>query len=333
MADALSTGQRWRSSRYLQVPLRFAPCRALKPPRPPIDGQVPRCEKKFAPGCEGTAQELGLLTPVFSFSTGHAVQMRKFTSPSRPVRRSIGNILVTGSLLGGSLLAAHAHNLSSAATPSPSSSRRPGSPEVDSRWQDSFDAFAAADKAQAPQMGGVLFVGSSSIRLWNNLEQSFETQPVIIKRGFGGSRLEDCVQHLNHLVIPYQPRLVVVYAGDNDLAEGATPEQVRDRFQAFVEGVRAKLPHTRIAYLSIKPSPLRKALIPSVQRTNALIEDYTRKVAELDYIDVYSKMIGPDGRPRPELYAADLLHLNAAGYALWKQEIAGHLAATAAARP
>ncbi|MES2888827.1 MAG: GDSL family lipase, partial [Pseudomonadota bacterium] len=140
------------------------------------------------------------------------------------MRRSVGKVLVTGGLVAGSLLAAHGQNLSSSTPASPTSARRPSSPEADTRWRDSFDAFAAADRAQAPQMGGVLFVGSSSIRLWNNLEQSFETQPVIIKRGFGGSRLADCVQHLNHLVIPYQPRLVVVYAGDNDLAEGATPE-------------------------------------------------------------------------------------------------------------
>ena len=255
--------------------------------------------------------------------------MRKPIPPSRPVqRRSKGKAWVTGGLLAGSLLAAHGQP---APPTSPVSPRRSASTEADTRWQESFDAFAAADRAQAPQPGGVLFVGSSSIRLWSNLEQSFETQPVVIKRGFGGSRLADCVQHLNQLVIPYRPRLVVVYAGDNDLAEGATAEQVRERFQAFVDGVRAALPHTRIAYLSIKPSPLRAALIPTVQRANALIEGYTRTVPGLDYIDVYSKMIDLDGSPRPELYADDRLHLSAAGYALWKQEIAGHLTATAVA--
>ena len=195
---------------------------------------------------------------------------------------------------------------------------------IDARWQESLEAFALADQAQAPQPGGVLFVGSSSIRLWSGLETQFAGE-TIVKRGFGGSRMFDCAEYLERLVLPYKPRLVIVYAGDNDLAEGRTPQQVLASFSAFVEGVRRALPDTRIAYLSIKPSPLRSALMPQVAETNALVADYSRHTPNLDYIDIYSKMLDEQGRPRAELFQPDALHLNAQGYALWRTVIADHL--------
>ena len=197
---------------------------------------------------------------------------------------------------------------------------------MEARWQESLDAFAAADKARAPQPGGVLFVGSSSIRLWDDLERQFEVgQPGIVKRGFGGSRMLDCSRYVDRLVLPYKPRLVVVYAGDNDLAEGRSPRDVLDDFTAFVKRVREALPDTRIAYLSIKPSPLRESFLPRVREANSMIAEYVKGATNLDYIDVYSKMLGPDGRPRADLYGKDSLHLNPDGYALWKTVIGQHL--------
>lgn len=198
-------------------------------------------------------------------------------------------------------------------------------PPVDARWQASLDAFAAADLRQAPQPGGVLFVGSSSIRLWNDLETSFADQPIVIKRGFGGSQLLDCVKLVNRLVLPYKPRLVVVYAGENDLAEGATPQQVAERFTAFVQAVKAELPGVRIAYVSIKPSPSRAGLMPQVREANSLIQAYSQTEPQLDFIDVYSLMLDAQGQPRAELFSGDRLHMNAEGYALWRSVIAAHL--------
>lgn len=206
---------------------------------------------------------------------------------------------------------------------------RAGVPSViDDRWRDSLNAFAASDKLHAPAAGGVLFVGSSSIRLWNDLETQFQTASVV-KRGFGGSRMSDCARYVANLVLPYKPRLVVVYAGDNDLAEGQTPDDVLASFKSFVEQVRADLPSTRIAYLSIKPSPLRASLMPAIVRTNTLIAQYVVSVPNLDFIDIYSKMLDADGRPRTELFMPDQLHLNADGYAIWKTVISEHLAAPA----
>lgn len=196
---------------------------------------------------------------------------------------------------------------------------------VDPRWQDSLDAFAAADKLRTPRPGGAVFVGSSSIRMWDGLETQFSQLPGVVNRGFGGSRMLDCTQYVQRLVLPHKPSLVVVYAGDNDLAEGRSPEEVLASFQGFVESVRRELPETRIAYLSIKPSPLREALLPDMRVANALIERYTRSAPLLDFIDIFTPMLGPDGRPRAELFLNDALHLNPAGYALWQEVIASHL--------
>ena len=195
---------------------------------------------------------------------------------------------------------------------------------IEGRWRESLEAFAAADRARAPDAGGVVFVGSSSIRLWSDLEREFA--PVgIVKRGFGGSRMSDCARYVARLVLPYKPRLVVVYAGDNDLAEGAQPDQVLASYADFVAQVHAELPQTRIAYLSIKPSPLREKLMPRAIQTNELIEQYSRRDARLGFIDVYTPMLDAGGRPRADLFLPDALHLNAAGYAVWKSAISSHL--------
>ncbi|CAN5663229.1 SGNH/GDSL hydrolase family protein [soil metagenome] len=193
------------------------------------------------------------------------------------------------------------------------------------RFKESIDAFAAADREKAPRQGGVLFVGSSTIRMWDTLETQFDNLPIVVRRGFGGSRMSDCTYYLGNLVTPYKPRLVVVYAGDNDLNEGATPQDVLKSYSDFVDGVRRDLPGTRIAYVSIKPSPSRANLIPAIRETNRLIENYSRKTQNLDYIDVFTAMMASDGQPRHELFGPDALHMNDAGYALWKNILATHV--------
>ena len=201
------------------------------------------------------------------------------------------------------------------ATPTPSSSR----------WGADIAAFTAADLRQGLQPGGVLFLGSSSIRLWDDLETQFNTLPVVIKRGFGGAKLSDCVQYLDRLVIPHRPRLVLVYAGENDLTEGETADEVLRQFTALVERVHAVLPQTRITFISIKPSPARVRLMPEIRRANALVRKYVATAPNTDFVDVFTPMLDGDGQPRRELFRADALHLNANGYALWKSVIAPHV--------
>jgi lysophospholipase L1-like esterase len=194
-----------------------------------------------------------------------------------------------------------------------------------SPWDDSFAAFAAADRETPPPEGGVLFVGSSSIRMWSGLEKQFGAERVVLKRGFGGSKLADCVKNLQRLVIRYRPHTVLVYAGDNDLAAGGTPDDVLRRFAAFVEGVQRELPDTQIDFISIKPSPRRAALLPQIRQANALISDYVTTRPRLSFIDVFTPMLDADGNPRRELFLADALHLNRDGYSLWRSVISPYV--------
>lgn len=201
----------------------------------------------------------------------------------------------------------------------------PGTAAAQSRWQGEISAFANADKAGLPAADGVLFVGSSTIRMWSNIAQDFRQQPVVINRGFGGSTMAECSLFAHELVVRYKPRLVLVYAGDNDLAEGRTPLQILESFANFTNTVRAELPDTRIAYISVKPSPSREKLIPQIRETNNVIAAYLNRLPNSEYIDVFTPMMGADGRPRGELFRGDQLHMNDEGYRLWQSVIAQHL--------
>ncbi|MDB5890586.1 MAG: lipolytic protein family [Polaromonas sp.] len=194
-----------------------------------------------------------------------------------------------------------------------------------SRWQSSLAEFAAADREKPPATGAALFVGSSTIRLWTSMAQDFRQEPVVINRGFGGSTMADCDHFARELVTRYQPRHVLVYAGDNDLAEGRSPEQILASFTHFVSVVRRELPQTRISYISIKPSPSRASLLPKIREANMLLAAYTRTLDNADYIDIFTPMLAADGAPRRELFGADMLHMNNAGYALWRSVIASQM--------
>ena len=191
-------------------------------------------------------------------------------------------------------------------------------------WQAEIRAFEVADRESPPPQGAVLFIGSSSIRLWKNLAEDFPHTNVI-NRGFGGSCIPDCTRHIEQIVVPYRPRLVVLYAGDNDVAAGRTARQVFGDYREFVHQVRRRLPRVPIAFISIKPSPSRLAYLEVMREANGLIRGYAAKHSGLIYIDVFSRMLGPDGKPRPELFGADRLHMNREGYELWKAIIAACL--------
>ena len=196
----------------------------------------------------------------------------------------------------------------------------PGAP----RFADEIARFAAADSTAPPLPGGVLFVGSSSIRMWETLAADFPGVAVL-NRGFGGSELEDVIRYADRIVFPYAPRLIVLYAGDNDLTAGKPPARVYADYRAFADSVRARLPAACLAYISIKPSPARWALADSMRAANALIARHARTDPRLAYIDVFTPMLGPDGKPRPELFGRDKLHMNREGYDVWKAAVAPHV--------
>lgn len=184
------------------------------------------------------------------------------------------------------------------------------------RWESDMQAFEAADKTNPPPRNAILFVGSSSIRLWKNAPAQFPKH-MIINRGFGGSQLSDSVAFAERIVIPYQPRLIVLYAGDNDIAGGKTPERVLADYREFVAKVHESLPQTCIAYLAIKPSPSRAKHQAAMKRANDLIAKFSAGDERLLFIDVFTPMLGEDGQAREDLFVKDRLHLNEAGYKLW----------------
>ena len=191
------------------------------------------------------------------------------------------------------------------------------------RWGKDIAAFEARDRTNPPPKGCIVFVGSSSIRRWTSLAADFPSLPVV-NRGFGGSQLADSVNFADRIIFPYQPREVVIFAGSNDLNAGKPPEIVYGDFVALVTRIRARLPQARIAYISISTSPSRWAEVENVKQCNALAQAYCRG-HEIDFINVFPLTLGPDGRPKPDLYVEDRLHLNAKGYALWKEAIGPHL--------
>ena len=192
------------------------------------------------------------------------------------------------------------------------------------RWQKAISTFETADKANPPPQGAILFVGSSTIVKWKTLAQDFPEHKVI-NRGFGGSEIADSVFYADRIVIPYRPRLIVLRAGGNDIHAGKTPEQVAADFKAFVEKVRANLPHVRIAYMTINATPSRWANVEREKKANQLIKEYIASGKNLDYIDTFAATLGADGKPREELFVKDRLHFNGEGYKILASIVRSHL--------
>jgi len=186
------------------------------------------------------------------------------------------------------------------------------------RFKAEIDAFRQWDTKNAVPRDGVLFVGSSSIRLWPTAER-FPDLPVI-NRGFGGSQISDVNHYINDVVLKYRPAVVVFYAGENDINAGRTPEQVVADYQDFVSKVLEARPDTRIVFLPMKPSLARWTLWPTMQVANARIQSYSRGGADrLFYVDTATPMLTADGQLQPHLYVDDGLHMTAAGYDIWTQ--------------
>jgi lysophospholipase L1-like esterase len=181
--------------------------------------------------------------------------------------------------------------------------------------------FEAEDRASPPRLGSIVFVGSSSIRMWTTLGRDFPGVSVL-NRGFGGSEAGDVAQFAERIVVPYKPPVVVFYAGDNDLAAGKTPAQVLAAFQSFVATIHRDLPGTRVVFVSIKPSIARWAIVDKMRAANQLVRDYTRTDPGLVYVDVFTPMLDASGQPRLDLYLKDGLHMTPAGYAIWRELIA-----------
>ncbi len=194
-------------------------------------------------------------------------------------------------------------------------------------WDAEVRKYEAIEKAHPGPKQAVVFNGSSSIRLWN-LEESFPGWKCI-NHGIGGSIIPENTALVDRLIFPWEPKIIVFYAGDNDIGKGRSPQQVADDWSAYVKTVRAKLPEVKFVYISIKPSIARWKLWPTIQEANAKIKTICEADKNSKFIDVSSVMLGPDDKPIKELLRDDGLHMVPAGYARWVKLIAPEIEAVA----
>jgi lysophospholipase L1-like esterase len=183
------------------------------------------------------------------------------------------------------------------------------------KWEQNILAIEKRLKDNPPKTGGVFFVGSSSIVKWD-LKKSFPDADYV-NVGFGGSVIADCTHFVPRILAPYKPATVVFYAGDNDIGAGRKPEQVEQDFRAFVGAVRKDNPSCKVLFIAVKPSIARWKKFDEQKKTNALVRELCEKGSGLVFVDVVPLMLGSDGRPNPELFVKDGLHMSPKGYELW----------------
>lgn len=192
------------------------------------------------------------------------------------------------------------------------------------KWEKEVAAIEKRLKDAPPAKGGVAFAGSSSIRLWD-LKKSFPDLSTV-NVGFGGSQIPDSTHFAPRILLPLEPKTIVFYAGDNDLAANRTPKQVRDDFAAFAKAIHEKLPKTKILFIAVKPSLKRWDIYDKQKEANALVKKFCEKDSRLGFVDIVSVMLGPDGKPIEDLFVKDGLHLSPKGYELWTKAVTKALA-------
>lgn len=196
----------------------------------------------------------------------------------------------------------------------------------DAAFQNEINAFKQADRAVPPAKGQILFVGSSSFRLWHDLQKDFPDVSVL-NRGFGGSNLLDVIRYAQDIITPYQAKQVVIYCGENDLAGDTTlsAKDVFKRFKRLVHLIRQDKSDLPIVFVSLKPSPSRFHLIHKIIEANSRIAHYCSKHKKMSFANVYDPMLDTEFQPRPELFLEDKLHMTPAGYKIWKDVIEPYL--------
>ncbi len=203
---------------------------------------------------------------------------------------------------------------------------RKGDPDA---WERTIVKFEVQDQLHPPAKNSILFLGSSSINFWSTLAQDMSPLP-IINRGFGGSYMRDMVKYLDRIVLPYQPRAIVLFAGTNDTTDNKpdTASQIFEGYATFVQRVQAALPNVAIHYIAITPTPTRQKLWPIANEANQLIQKYTEDNPNLHFVDFNHQLLNEDGRPNRNLYKFDGIHPNEKGYTLWTAAIRSQLEST-----
>lgn len=191
-------------------------------------------------------------------------------------------------------------------------------------WKE-IESFKILDSTQPPPENAIVFVGSSSFRMWKDVDRAFPEHR-IINRGFGGSSLPHVIEYADEIVIPYRPRQVVIYCGENDfMGDNVTSKVVIDRFKQLFALLRKDLPRTEVLFVSMKPSPSRQHLMPEMANANESIKQFLSTKRRTAFIDIWDQMLDKNGEPRKELFLTDMLHMNEKGYAIWQKAIEPHL--------
>lgn len=191
-------------------------------------------------------------------------------------------------------------------------------------WED-IKSFKTQDSVSFPPANAILFIGSSSFTLWTDVQEYFPGH-TLINRGFGGSTLAHQIQYAEDIIFPYKPRQIVIYCGENDLAfDHVSASIVLDRFKKLFQMIREKFTDLPVAYISMKPSPSRRHLVPMMREGNQLIRDFLTTQKNTAFIDVHSQMLNASGEPIPEIFLNDSLHMNAKGYTIWQKAIEPYL--------
>lgn len=199
-------------------------------------------------------------------------------------------------------------------------------PGPDSPFWNDIQNFKKQDSVSFPPKNAILFIGSSSFTNWKDVQDYFPGYP-IINRGFGGSTLLDQLRYEKDIIFPYQPKQIVIYCGENDLAasDSTSAGMVSKRFENLFNDIRHKMPGVPVVFISLKPSPSRRHLMEKMDRANIFIGAFLVLQKNAVFIDVYHKMLNEAGQPIPEIFLDDSLHMNAKGYAIWKKEIEPYL--------
>lgn len=192
------------------------------------------------------------------------------------------------------------------------------------QWEPAIAAFVKQDASAPPPKGALLFIGSSTIARWGTLAADFPGTAVI-NRGFGGSEILDCTYFADQIVIPYAPRMVLLRSGVNDIHAGRTAKQVFEDYKAFGEKVHASLPDTKIVFISLSASIDRWKEAEEGYALSAMAKQYAAEHPGFGYIETKDIVLDANGQPRPELFAADTLHLSQAGYRLLTERVQAYL--------
>lgn len=188
------------------------------------------------------------------------------------------------------------------------------------KFEAEIKAYEKQDSISKPKPNQILFLGSSSFRLWKTFDQDLKGLPVF-NRGFGGSTLEDALYYFDRMVVKYQPAWIFLYEGDNDLAKGQSPEFIEKEFVEFSDRVKKQFPKTNIVFVAARPSIARFAMVDKQKDLNTRIEHFVKGKKNLFYLDMHSPFYLGDGTLMQDIFVSDKLHLNEKGYAIFASKI------------